>query len=178
MTSQSSTLHRVLTWLDTFSEWTGRTISWLTLLLVLVTFLVVVLRYAFSTGTIALQESIIYLHSIIFLVGIGYTLKRDGHVRVDIFYREMRPQRQALVNLLGTLLFLLPTAIFIFWISWQYVASSWSILEGSREAGGIPAVYLLKTLIPVMALLVVAQGVAEVIRSVLTLSGKSPTAEG
>jgi len=177
MSSQTSTLRRLLEILDAFSEWTGRTVSWLSLVLVLVTFLVVVLRYAFSTGSIALQESIIYLHSIIFLVGIGYTLKRDGHVRVDIFYREMRPRNQALVNLLGTLLFLLPTAIFIFWISWQYVFSSWSILEGSREAGGIPAVYLLKTLIPVMALLVVAQGIAEVIRSLLTLGNKSPVAE-
>lgn len=177
MSARITHLRRLLAWLDSLAEWTGRLLAWLTLALVLVTFLVVVLRYGFSIGSIALQESILYLHAMIFLVGIAYTLKRDSHVRVDIFYRDMSPRKQALVNLLGTLLFLLPTAIFIFWISWEYVISAWQIRERSREAGGLPAVFLLKTLIPVMAALVMLQGTAELIRSLLALTNQRSPAE-
>jgi TRAP-type mannitol/chloroaromatic compound transport system permease small subunit len=128
-------LARTCQLIDTFSEWIGRTVAWLTLLMVLITFLVVILRYAFSTGWIAMQESITYLYALVFLLGSAYTLKHDGHVRVDIFYRTMHPKTKALVNLCGTLLLLLPTCVFFFWVSWDYVADSWSVRESSREAG-------------------------------------------
>ena len=156
--------------IDAVNEWTGRTVSWLTLFMVLVTFLVVVLRYAFNMGWIAMQESIIYMHAVVFLLGGAYTLKHDGHVRVDIFYRTMPVRRQAVVNLLGTLLLLMPTFGFILWVSWNYVAESWIVLEASREAGGIAGVYLLKSVILVMAVAMLLQGVAEVLRNLLILA--------
>ena len=163
--------------LDNFSEWTGRILAWFTLIMVLITFLVVVLRYAFDMGWIAMQESITYLHALVFLGAGAYTLKQDGHVRVDIFYREMKPKAKAWVNIFGTLFLLIPTCVFIFWIALQYVGESWAVQEGSREAGGLPGVYLLKTLILIMPVLVTLQGASILISSFLTLSGSEPAQE-
>jgi len=138
----------------------GRAAAWLTLALVTVTFVVVLLRYGFNLGWIWLQESVTYLHAMVFMLAAAWTLQGDGHVRVDIFYREASPARQALVNLLGALLFLTPFCLFLLAVGWDYVATSWQLKEGSREAGGIPLVYLLKTLILVLpALLLVESGV-------------------
>lgn len=147
----------------------GHAISWLTLLLVLITFGIVVLRYLFNWGSIVLQESLLYLHSMIFLMGAAYTLQQDGHVRVDVFYRPMSARNKAWVDLLGTLFLLAPVSIFLFWISWAYVASSWSYFEGSREAGGIDAVYLLKSLLLLMPATLLLQGIALTWRSYFTL---------
>ena len=171
-------LARLSAAIDSFSDWTGRAISWLTLLMVIVTFLIVVLRYVFHTGWIAMQESVLYMHGIVFLLGAAFTLRRNGHVRVDIFYREMGPKSQALVNLFGTLFFLFPTCGFMFFVSWQYVFESWIVMEASREAGGIPAVFLLKTVILMMAALVLLQGISEALRSVMTLVDQAPGKEG
>jgi TRAP-type mannitol/chloroaromatic compound transport system permease small subunit len=157
--------------IDGFSEWTGRVLSWLSLFMVIVTFLVVVLRYAFDLGWIGMQESVTYMHAALFMLGAAYTLKRNGHVRVDILYQKMSRRGRAWVDLLGTLLLLAPVCTFIAWIGWEYVAESWSVLEGSREAGGIPAVYLLKTLILLMPVLVLLQGLAMVLRNGLFLAG-------
>jgi TRAP-type mannitol/chloroaromatic compound transport system permease small subunit len=177
MNSLFSKLARTSQMIDTFSEWTGRMVAWLTLLMVLITFLVVILRYAFSMGWIAMQESITYLYALVFLLGTAYTLKHDGHVRVDIFYRTMRPKAKALVNLCGILLLLLPTCVFLFWVSWDYVADSWSVRESSREAGGLPGVFLLKTVILVMTALIFLQGISDLLRSVLILCGETPPRE-
>lgn len=157
--------------LDCFSEWTGRSIAWLTLLMVLVTFVVVVMRYILNLGSVQLQESIIYMHSFVFLLGAGYTLKHDGHVRVDIFYRPLSERGKAIINIIGILILLLPVSVFIFWISWDYVTFSWHTMEGSQEAGGIEALYLLKTSLLVMPILMVLQGIAELGRNILVLSG-------
>ena len=157
---------------DAISEHTGRAISWLTLAMVLLTFAVVVLRYAFNLGWIALQESVTYLHALVFMLGAAYTLKRGGHVRVDIFYQRWGPRARAWVNLLGTLLLLFPVCGFLLWISWEYVAASWALREGSRESGGLPGVYLLKTAIPVMAALMMIQGLSHAIHSALVLAGQ------
>jgi TRAP-type mannitol/chloroaromatic compound transport system permease small subunit len=146
--------------IDQLNEWTGRLMAWLTLAMVIVTFSVVVLRYLFDLGSIALQESITTMHALVFMLGAAYTLRHEGHVRVDIFYRRFGERGRAWVDLLGVLLLLLPVTLFIIWISWEYVAASWSLLEGSRETGGLPGVYLLKSVIPLMALLLLLQGVA------------------
>lgn len=156
---------RLLSFLDTINEWIGRGIAWLTLLMVLVTFAVVVLRYAFDFGSIALQESVTYMHAAVFMLGAAYTLKHEGHVRVDIFYARMSPKGQALVDLFGTLLLLIPVSVFIFWTSWEYVLTSWGVKEGSREAGGLAYLYVLKSLMLVMPALLVVQGVVIVMRS-------------
>lgn len=155
--------------LDHLADRTGHSAAWLALGLVLTTFGVVVLRYLFDFGSIALQESILYLHASLFLLGAAYTLKMDAHVRVDIIYRHLSGRGRALVDLLGALLLLLPVCSFLLWISWDYVASSWSLHEGSRETGGLPYVYLLKTLIPVAAALLILQGISQALRSLATL---------
>ena len=157
--------------IDRVNEWSGRAVAWLTLAMVLTTFAVVVLRYGLNTGWIAMQEAITYMHALVFLVGAAYTLKHHGHVRVDIFYRGMSPRGRAWVDLLGGVLLLIPVCGFIFWVSWAYVAESWRLLEGSREAGGLPGVFLLKSVILVMAALLLLQGVAQVLRNALRLTG-------
>ena len=165
------TLSRLAGRLDQLSEWTGRSIAWLTLGMVIVTFTVVVLRYLFNIGWIAMQESVTYMHALVFMLGAAYTLRHDGHVRVDIFYQKFGPRGRAWVDLFGTLLLLMPVTLFITWISWEYVASSWALQEGSRETGGLPGVYLLKTAIPLMAVLMVLQGTSLALRSLLVLLG-------
>ncbi len=155
--------------IDAFSERTGRIIAWAALLMVLVQFTVVMMRYVFGLSSVWMQESIIYLHGVLFMLAAGYTLFNDGHVRVDIFYREASAKYKATIDLIGTLLFLWPVCFLIIYVSWPYVASSWSVLEGSRETSGIPGVFLLKTVIPIFAVIVILQGVSTVIRSVITL---------
>ena len=169
MTARLQTLAR---YLDQLSELTGRVVAWLTLGTVVVTFAVVVLRYVFNTGSIALQESVTYLHAAVFMLGAAYTLKHDAHVRVDIFYRTLTARGRAWVNLAGTLLLLMPVCVFILTMSGDYVAVSWSILEGSPEAGGLDAVFLLKTAIPAMALLLLLQGLSLSLHSLLLLTGQ------
>jgi len=175
MTVPSEKLTALARAIDAVSEWSGRGIAWLTLLMVAVTFLVVVLRYLFNLGWIAMQESVTYMHALVFMLGAAYTLKHEGHVRVDIFYRTMSTRGRAWVDLLGTLLLLLPVCSFIFWVSLDYVLSSWSLLESSREAGGLPWVYLLKTALLLMPALMIVQGIGELMRNALVLLGHAKT---
>lgn len=161
--------------LDRFAERVGNTCAWLALALVLVTFAVVMLRYLFNVGWIAMQESMLYLHASLFLLGAAYTLRYDEHVRVDIFYRGFSTRRKALVDLLGALLLLLPVCGFLLWVSWDYVAAAWALRESSGEAGGLPYVYLLKSLIPLAAVLLLLQGLSQALASLATLL--SPTHE-
>lgn len=150
----------------------GQTVAWLSLTLVLITATVVVLRYGFNTGTVALQESILYNHAILFMLGLAYTYCQNQHVRVDVFYSQFSKKRKAWVNLLGSLFFALPVMIFVIWGSWEYVMNSWQIHEGSTESDGIPYLYLLKTLILIMAGLMILQSLAVMAQSYLILKGK------
>lgn len=143
----------------------GRAVAWLALVVVLLQFSVVVLRYLFGVGSIWLTESVIYSHAALLLLAAAWTLKEGGHVRVDVFYETASPRTQAWINLLGSLLLLLPFMAVLIWFAWPYVARSWAILERSRETSGIPAVFLLKTLIPVFAAMMALQGVAQAIRA-------------
>ncbi len=156
-------MQNIINYIEKFIDWTGRTISWLTLGMVLITFLVVFLRYVFDTGWIALQESISYMHALVFLIGAAYTLKHNEHVRVDIIYEKLSKKNQAWIDLTGNLFILLPVVIFIFWISWQYVIDSWRVMESSREAGGLPGVYLLKSIILIMSALLILQAFAHIL---------------
>ncbi len=164
-------LHQLVKRIDAFSEWVGQTMSWLTLLMALVTFVIVVLRYVFNVGWIWMQESVVYMHGLVFMLTAGYTLLHDGHVRVDIFYRPLSPQKKAWVDLLGTLLLLFPTCGLILYFGTPYVERSWSVFEGSKEAGGIPGVFLLKTAILLFPILIGIQGLSQVLRSVLVIKG-------
>ena len=172
-------IERLADRLDAIAELTGRAVSWLTLAMVLVTLAVVTLRYLFDIGSIALQESITYLHAVVFMLGAAYTLKHDDHVRVDIFYQQRSVKVRAWINLIGTVLLLIPVCVFIFVSSLDYVTAAWSIREGSREAGGLDGVYLLKTIIPLMACLLLLQGFAVALRSVLQIrsDGRRPAGE-
>src|SRR5580692_2325052 len=139
----------------------GRGAMWLCLYMVLIEFAVVVMRYAFGIGSIKLQESVMYAHAALFMLAAAWTLQTDGHVRVDIFYAQANPRTKALIDLVGALVFLLPVTVVIGALSLPYVARSSAIFEGSRETSGLPFVYLLKTLIPLFALLLGLQGVAQ-----------------
>ncbi len=165
----------VVSRIDRLTELLGRSLSYLSLLMVIIMATVVLIRYGFSRNSIALQESVTYMHGALFMLAAAFTLKQDGHVRVDIFYGRFSARGKAWINCLGTLIFLLPICGFIFFSSLDFVASSWSIKETSTESGGIPAVFLLKTLIPLMALLLALQGLAEFARNLLVLI--APSAE-
>ncbi|MFB1488002.1 MULTISPECIES: TRAP transporter small permease subunit [unclassified Thiocapsa] len=157
--------------IDAVVRQVGEWATWLSLAMVLVTFAVVVLRYAFDIGSIALQESVTYMHSVLFMLGIAYTLGRNGHVRVDILYERLSRRGRARVDLIGTLLLLIPVCVLIIWLGWAYVAESWRVQEASRETGGLPAVYLLKSLILIMPILLLAQGLSNALRYLLFLTG-------
>ncbi|MEW8383569.1 MAG: TRAP transporter small permease subunit [Candidatus Thiodiazotropha taylori] len=174
-----ATIEKIARGFDQVNERLGQAISWLSLLMVLVTVAVVVLRYVFQLGWIWLQESVTFMHAALFLVGAAYTLKHEGHVRVDIIYRKFSERGRAWVDLIGTLTLLLPVCLFIFFISWDYVAKSWALFEGSREVGGLEGVFLLKSLILVMAVLLVLQGISLAIRSLSQLLNQGEvSAEG
>lgn len=157
--------------IDRFSETTGKLVSWLTLVMVVVTFVIVVMRYAFDAGLIWLQESVIWLHAAVFMLGAAYTLKHDEHVRVDVFYRSSSVKRKAWVDLLGVLFFLLPVCGFLLIKSWDFAAVSWSIEESSRESGGLPypLVPLAKSILVAMPFSVGLQGISILLKSVVTI---------
>lgn len=161
--------------IDRTNDLVGRVTAWLAIAMVLVQFTVVIMRYVFGISWLMMQESIIYMHGIMFMVAAGYTLLHDGHVRVDIFYRDASERTKALVDMLGSLLLLLPVTIVILIGTIPYVRQSWASLEGSVETSGIPAVYLLKTVILVFCLLIGLQGVSLFIRSLNTVMGGAPT---
>lgn len=157
--------------LDRFSELTGRLTAWLTLLMVLVTFAVVVMRYVFDAGLIWVQESVIWMHACVFMLGAAYTLRHEEHVRVDIFYRGMSERRRALIDALGVVVFLLPLCAFLAIKAWDFVAASWAIREVSRESGGLPypLIPLLKTVILVMPIAVSLQGLSLLLHAIRRL---------
>jgi|TARA_B100001059_G_scaffold235379_1_gene280777 TRAP-type mannitol/chloroaromatic compound transport system permease small subunit len=137
----------------------GNAVSWLTLIMTVITFLIVILRYVFNIGSIWMQESLVWMHSAIFLLGAAYTLKLDEHVRVDIFYRSFSPKQKSWVNIIGAIFFALPVCIFLLIVTGDFVSSSWLVKEISRDAGGLlyPAIPLLKSMLLIMPLLIIFQ---------------------
>ena len=162
-------MEKIIATIDACNARIGKTASWLALLMVLVQFAIVVLRYVFGWNYIALQESVIYMHALLFMLGAAWALANDQHVRVDVFYRKASQRTQAWVNLVGSFLLLIPVCLAIWYYSWPYVADSWSILESSREGSGIPAVFVLKTAILLFCAQVALQGLALGLRSYLQL---------
>lgn len=166
-------LGTLIRWIDGLNHTVGSVACWMTLAMVLVQFLIVLLRYVFGLSFIAMQEFMLYLHGGLFMLAGGYTLLRDGHVRVDIFYGAASPKRQAMVNLFGTYALLLPAMALLFYVSWPVVGQSWAIVETSQEDSGMP-VFLLKTLLLLFPALLLLQGVSLAARSVLILAGDTP----
>ena len=160
---------------DEINAFVGRLTSWLTLVMVIVTVVIVVMRYVFDVGFIWLQEGLTWMHAAVFMLGAAYTLQEDEHVRVDIFYREMSARKRAWVNLLGVLVFLFPLCAYLAAESWDYVVSAWRIREISRDTGGLPypAIPLLKSMLLAMPALIALQGLTLALRSFATIRSDS-----
>jgi TRAP-type mannitol/chloroaromatic compound transport system permease small subunit len=156
--------------IDRLTRAIGRAVAWLALVVVLLEFALVVARYVFALGSIWMSETVIYAHATLFMLAAAWTLSAGGHVRVDVFYAEASARTKAIVDLVGSLLLLLPFVLLLLWLSVPYAARSWAILERSQEASGLPLVFVLKTLIPLFATLMALQGVAQAIRAFATLS--------
>jgi len=156
-----------------FQRTLGHGVAWLTLALVIATATAVLLRYGFNFSASKLDESLIYIHATLFMLGIAYTYQQNQHVRVDVFYQRLSPRQQAWVNLLGAVLFVLPVMGFIIWSGLSYVGASWAIQEKSVDASGLAYVYLLKTLILIMPGLVILQTLSFIAQYSLELVGSS-----
>jgi TRAP-type mannitol/chloroaromatic compound transport system permease small subunit len=171
--AHSSHILRLANTLNGLCRFVGRTVAWLTVVMVIVMAVIVAQRYWFSTGSIRLQESITFMHASVFMLAAAYTLGAGGHVRVDIFYGSMRPERQAIVDIVGTLLLLLPFCGFLIWSSWDYVTTSWLIQESSQRTGGLPYPFpaILKSFIPLTAILLSLQGIAMMLEAWQILLG-------
>lgn len=177
----------IMNGLDRLTDLGGRLLATLSLILTLILFATVLMRYGFRLNELefgdlrlsrqAMEESVMYLHCILFMLASAYTLRNDAHVRVDVFYRRFSVRSRAWVDLLGSLLFLLPMAGFILWSSLDYVAFSWKLQEKSQEAEGLPWVYLLKTLIPLMGGLLILQGLTEILRNAIVLARPAPATQ-
>lgn len=142
----------------------GATLCWAALLMLLLQFVIVLLRYVFGYSFIFLDEGVLYFHASLFMLGAGYTFLMNGHVRVDIFYAKLTGRRKAWIDLFGHLFLLTPALLLLIWFSWPTVRGSWAILEGPISVGGIPASFLLKSLIPAYCLLLLIQGAAAFLR--------------
>jgi TRAP-type mannitol/chloroaromatic compound transport system permease small subunit len=173
-----STLKHIARWIDAINDWIGRGVAWVSLGLVLVVFVDVVMRYLFKTSFVFTQEMEWHLFAFIFLIGAGYTLLHDGHVRVDIFYQRLSPKARAWINLVGVLLFLIPGCLMIIETSLNFVMNAWSILEGSPDPGGIPFRFIVKSTIPVGFTLLLLQGISLGLHSILQISGQESSEEG
>lgn len=174
---QADWLSCIAVFIDKITDFLGHAVKWLTLLMVVLTFVIVTLRYGFNIGYIAMQESVLYLHATVIMLGAAYTFKEDGHVRVDIFYQKFTDKQKALVNAGGVLLLLIPVCLFFFFISLDYVVSSWSIMEKSSEAGGLPLVFVNKTLLLLLPITLLMQGLSQLCKDIQTLSYKNETRE-
>lgn len=159
----------ICAWLDNFSKKVGHAVAWLIPAMMIVMFSVSVSRYSLNFSNIAIQEIVTYFHATVVTLCAAYTLSANSHMRVDIFYHRFSVRTRAIIDTLGSLLFLIPVCVVLLITSSGYALRSWSILEGSPEAGGLPLVFILKTLIPLMALLLLAQGIAEMIRQIMRL---------
>jgi TRAP-type mannitol/chloroaromatic compound transport system permease small subunit len=166
-------MQRAIRFIDALNYRIGRAVMWLAILIALIQFATVILRYVFSIGFIQMQESIWYLNAVLFMTGAGFALFADAHVRIDVIYREAKPRTKAVVDLLGGLFLLLPVCIAMIWLSFGYVVGSWRIFEKSTEVSGLPLIFALKTFLWVFAVLVGLQGIAMIGRAFLAIGGQA-----
>lgn len=170
----TETLRRLSESIDRLAALTGRAVTWCALAMVLVQFTVILMRHVFGLGSLWLQESLAYFHAALILFAAAWTLRANGHVRVDVFYAEASPRTRAWIDLCGALALLLPFMAVLAWLSWPYARRAWIILEGSREASGLPLVFLLKSMIPLFAAQFFLQGLSQAIRAGLLLAATAP----
>jgi len=161
--------------IDTLNDRVGKTVSWLTTILVWVICFDVLLRYLFNVSFAGLFEMEWHIFSLIFLLGAAYTLKDDKHVRVDVFYSRFSEKGKAWVNLIGSLIFLIPFCIVVISSSIPFVWNSFTIMEGSPDPGGLPFRFIVKSAIPIGFSLLLLQAIAFSLKSILTIQGKDAT---
>ncbi|MEP4189624.1 MAG: TRAP transporter small permease subunit [Sneathiella sp.] len=166
-------MERLANSLDLVNELVGNTVRWCALAMVLLQFTIVVMRYVFGISFIFLNEGVLHLHSALFMLGAGYTFLVNGHVRVDIFYAKMQGWTKARIDVFGHLFFLFPAMIILLFWTWSTVQTSWLIWEGAISVGGIPASFLLKSLIPGFCILILIQGVSCLLRDLLRMKEKN-----
>jgi TRAP-type mannitol/chloroaromatic compound transport system permease small subunit len=159
--------------LDAINRNVGLVVRWAAILMVLIQFAIVLFRYVFGFSSIAVNESVLYLHSTLFMLGAGYTLLVDDHVRVDIFYANSDIKRKATIDIFGHLVLLIPSMATLAYWSWPSVANSWKILEGPISVGGIPASFLLKSLIPAFCGLLIIQSISCLLANILRRRGEA-----
>lgn len=169
-------MNKVSAFISGMNDLIGRALAWLTIIMA-ITMLLVILGRVFNIGSLAIQESVTYMHALVFMLCLAYTLKEQGHVRVDINYRRMNFLQKAWVDVIGSIVFILPFSIFLIAISWNFVLESWRIKEGSPNPGGIQGVFLLKSLIPLAGFLLALQGLVELYTNLQTLLFPSSGAE-
>lgn len=162
----------VCRWIDALNTWVGRGVAWVTFIVVVVVFVDVVMRYAFKTSFVFVQELEWHLFAFIFLMGAGNTLLKDGHVRVDIFYQQFGPKAQAWINLIGVIFFLIPGCYLIISTSLNFVINAFAVMEGSPDPGGIPYRWIIKSTIPAGFVLILLQGISLGIKSAFTILGR------
>ena len=155
--------------IDLINEWAGRSVSWLLVIMVLNVFFVVVLRYIFSYGAIWMQELYVWNHSIVFLLGAGYTLLHNGHVRIDLIYRTASLKYKSIIDIIGSIIFALPVIYCIFLKSLPMVQRSWGVLEKSAEAGGLPGLFLFKSVLLVFCILFGLQFISLALKNLSSL---------
>ena len=163
--------------IDSINAWLGRICAWLPVFLVIGTAVVVVLRYGFGIGATGLQEAVMYGHALVFMGAAAWALQQGAHVRVDILYQRFSTRTKEVVNMFGTLVLLLPTCGFLLWLSWNYVGAAWATLEGSPEAGGLPFVYLQKSIILLLVISLLLQAISNLIKGAYRLAGRLPFEE-
>ncbi len=156
---------------DVINRTVGAVVRWCALAMVLLQFTLVVLRYVYGVSFVFLNEGVLYLHGALFMLGAGYTLLVDGHVRVDIFYARVSKRARTIIDICGHLVFLMPSMVVLLVYSWPSVRRAWSVFEGPISVGGIPASFLLKSLIPAFCILLIVQGIANLARDVARLRG-------
>ncbi len=164
-----NTMKKYIAAVDSLNERIGNGISWMTFLLVLVVCFDVVTRYIFKSSSVGVQELEWHIFAVIFLMGGAYTLKHEKHVRVDIFYSRMNERKQALINLAGTVLFLIPFCLLIIFSSFDFVWNSFSIGESSPDPGGLPFRFILKAVLPLSFFFILLQGISLLFKSILIL---------
>lgn len=155
--------------IDFIGEWSGRVVMWLGLILFVVTAYETIQRYLFRTTSVALQEATWHLYSLLFLLGLAYTLKQDGHVRVDIFYDRMSERAKAMVNLFSLIFLLIPLCLIMIGFSWKFFVVAYQIGERSGDPGGLPARWLLKASIPLGFSLLMLQGLSNIFKNLQEL---------
>ncbi len=165
-------IHLIVRLIDGLNDRVGRATSWLSTLLVVVVCYDVFTRYFLRKSSVGVQEMEWHIFAVLFLIAAAYTLKEDGHVRVDVFYTLLSKRGQAWVNLFGGIVFLIPFSLLIIWASKNFVGMSWAIQETSPDPGGLPYRYLLKAMVPVGFSLILLQGISMILRSFCTVIGR------